>query len=125
MTQIIKQNKWFAITALILMLSQLFLDTLNVANFNTNTTVWIGAIGMFISIVNAGFKQYFSDIDNSTIYIQVLLFVAYIAGGVLDQLDILPFNDDWKSIIRLGLTFISSSVPMVLKFLKDYDTFRD
>lgn len=44
MTQVIKQNKWFALTALILMLSQLFLDTLNVAKLSAQTTIWIGAI---------------------------------------------------------------------------------
>lgn len=121
MTQVIKQNKWFALTALILMLSQLFLDTLNVAKLSAQTTIWIGAIAMLIAIINAGFQQYFSDLPNSTIWVQVLLFVGYISGGILDKLEMLPFSEDGKSIIRLALTFISSAIPLVLKFLKDYE----
>lgn len=121
MTQIIKQNKWFALTALILMLTQLFLDTLNVAKLSAQTTIWISAIAILISIINAGFQQYFSDLPNSTIWVQVLLFAGYISGGILDKLDMLPFSEDGKSIIRLALTFLSSSIPLILKFLKDYE----
>ena len=107
----------FSAIALSIALVQMFLDTANAANFSATTKMYIGAGAMFIAIVSTGFKQYFdNEIDNRTLYIQVLLFVAYVAGGLLQQLGELDFlGADVQSLLRLFLTFISLAVPLIVK----------
>ena len=118
MKKAINQSKLFIVIGLILTLLQLLFDTLNVSHFSEQTTVIIGAIGIFLSILNSGFKQYFdSTISNKTLWIQALLFVAYVAGDLLDKFDVLPLNDELKAIVRIVLTFIANSVPIVIKTL--------
>lgn len=118
MKKAINQSKLFIVIGLILTLLQLLFDTLNVSHFSEQTTVIIGAIGIFLSILNSGFKQYFdSTISDKTLWIQALLFVAYVAVGLLDKFDLLPLNDELKAIVRIVLTFIANSVPIVIKTL--------
>jgi len=118
MKQAINQSKLFIVIGLILTLLQLLFDTLNVSHFSEQTTVIIGAIGIFLSILNSGFKQYFDNtISDKTLWIQALLFVAYVAGGLLDKFDVLPLNDELKAIVRIVLTFTANSVPIVIKTL--------
>lgn len=117
-----KKNTSIILIGLLLTLSQLLLDTLNVAKFSTQTTVYIGALGILISIIRSGYIQYFdSGISNETLIIQVLLFILFVAGGVLDKLEILPFNEEWKSIIRLILTFIINAIPLILNTVKNLE----
>jgi hypothetical protein len=118
MKQAINQSKLFIVIGLILTLLQLLFDTLNVSHFSEQTTVIIGTIGIFLSILNSGFKQYFdSTISDKTLWIQVLLFVAYVAGSLLDKFDLLPLNDELKAIVRTVLIFTANSVPIVIKTL--------
>lgn len=118
MKKAINQSKLFIVIGLILTLLQLLFDTLNVSHFSEQTTVIIGAIGIFLSILNSGFKQYFdSTISDKTLWIQALLFVAYVAGDLLDKFDVLPLNDELKAIFRIVLTFTANSVPIVIKTL--------
>ena len=118
MKKAIKQSKLFIVIGLILTLLQLLFDTLNVSHLSEQTTVIIGAIGIFLSILNSGFKQYFdSTISDKTLWIQALLFVAYVAVGLLDKFDLLPLNDELKAIVRIVLTFTANSVPIVIKTL--------
>lgn len=113
-----KQTKdIFSALALCIALVQMFLDLMNTANFGETTKMYIGAGAMFITIIATGFKQYFDgDLSNKTIWIQVLLFFAYVAGGLLQQMGELDFlGADVQSVLRLSLTFISLAVPLMLK----------
>ncbi len=122
MTKIISKNKTMVIVGLLFTFLQLLFDTLNVAKFSTQTTVYIGAFGMLFSLLRTGWIQYFeSDITNTTLWIQISLFCVYVAGGILDKLDILPFNDEWKSIIRVVLTLFTNFIPIVLKTLNEIE----
>jgi len=122
MTKIISKNKTMVIVGLLFTFLQLLFDTLNVAKFSTETTIYIGAFGMLFSLFRTGWIQYFeSDIADTTLWIQISLFVVYVAGGVLDKLDILPFNDEWKSIIRVVLTLFTNFIPIVLKTLNEVE----
>lgn len=122
MTKVISKNKTMVIVGLLFTFLQLLFDTLNVAKFSTQTTVYIGAFGMLFSLLRTGWIQYFeSDITNTTLWIQISLFCVYVAGGILDKLDILPFNDEWKSIIRVVLTLFTNFIPIVLKTLNEIE----
>lgn len=122
MTKVISKNKTMVIVGLLFTFLQLLFDTLNVAKFSTQTTVYIGAFGMLFSLLRTGWIQYFeSDITNTTLWIQISLFCIYVAGGILDKLDILPFNDEWKSIIRVVLTLFTNFIPIVLKTLNEIE----
>ena len=107
----------FSAIALSIALVQMFLDTANAANFSATTKMYIGAGAMLVTIIATGFKQYFDgDLSNKTIWIQVALFAAYVAGGLLQQLGELDFlGADVQSLLRLFLTFISLAVPLVVK----------
>lgn len=116
MNKAINQSKLFIVIGLVLTLLQLLFDTLNVSNLSVETKTVIGAAGIFLALICSGFKQYFDpSISNATLWIQALLFAGYVAGGLLDKFDMLPFNDEWKSIIRIILTFTVNAVPIVIK----------
>lgn len=118
MTKIITKSKWFIIGGLIITFLQLLFDTLNVAGLPN--TMWLGAFIMFGSLIYSGLKQYFDDdYDNVTLWVQVCLFGAYFFGGILDNLDLLPFNEEWKSIIRTVLTALNSFIPIVIKTIQE------
>lgn len=120
MTKVITNNKVMVIVGLFFTFLQLLFDTLNLGKFSLETTVYIGAFGMLFSLIRTGWIQYFeSDIKDSTLWIQIALLVVYVAGGILDKLDILPFNDEIKSIVRVILTLFTNFIPIVLKTLKD------
>jgi hypothetical protein len=117
MTTQAKQTTAFGIIAVIITLVQMFLDVLNKGNLPENSKMWIGAGAMLISIINSGWKQYFDrKIDSSTIWIQVLLFGAFISGGVMQEMGKLDFlGADIQSQLRMALTFITMAVPVVVK----------
>ncbi len=118
MTKIITKSKWFIIGGLIITFLQLLFDTLNVAGLPN--TMWLGAFIMLGSLIYSGLKQYFDDdYDNVTLWVQVCLFGAYFFGGILDNLDLLPFNEEWKSIIRTVLTALNSFIPIVIKTIQE------
>jgi ABC-type multidrug transport system permease subunit len=118
MKNAINKNKIFILIGLIFTLLVLLFDTLNVSNLSIETKTSIGAIGIFLSILSSGYKQYFDPkINDVTLWIQALLFFAYVSGGLLDKFNLLPLNDEWKSILRIVLTFIVNSVPIVIKTL--------
>jgi len=122
MTQIIKQSKVFIIIGTTLTLLQLLFDTLNVSHLSVETKTIIGAIVMLLSIVASGFKQFFDPkINDFTLWIQAILFFAYISGGLLDNFDMLPFNDEWKSIMRIILTFTANAVPILIKRINEIE----
>ena len=119
MTKIITKSKWFIIGGLVITFLQLLFDTLNVAGLNGNVTMWIGASIMFAGLIYSGLKQFFDEeYDNITLWIQICLFGAYFVGGVLDNLDMLPFSEEGKSIIRTVLTAINSFIPIVIKTIQ-------
>ena len=122
MTKIISKNRTMIIVGLIFTFLQLLFDTLNLGNFSAETTVYIGAFGMLFSLLRTGWIQYFNEnLSNKTLLIQILLFLVYVFGGVLDKLDVLPFNDEWKSIIRVVLTLFTNFIPVVLKTLNEVE----
>lgn len=115
------QTKIFKLIGLLLILSQTLFDTLNVLQLSNESKMIIGAIAMFTAVANAGFKQYFdSKIDNQTIWVQVLLFIAFVSGGVMEHFHQLDFlGEETTSIIRVCLTFATTSVPIVIKTIKE------
>lgn len=117
MRKAITKSKWFIIGGLVITFLQLLFDTLNVAGLKN--TMWLGAFIMFGSLIYSGIKQYFDEeYDNITLLIQLCLFGAYFFGGVLDNLDMLPFSEEGKSIIRTVLTAINSFIPIVIKTIQ-------
>lgn len=114
--KVISKQKWYVAGVLIITFAQLLFDTLNVSGLGGEGTTMIGAIAMFGSIFFSGVKQYFDEeIGNGSLLIQVLLFIAFVTGGVLDNLDMLPFNDESKSIVRLSLTMLTNYIPLAIK----------
>lgn len=118
MRKAITKSKWFIIGGLVITLLQLLFDTLNVAGLKN--TMWLGAFIMLGSLIFSGAKIYFDDYyENVTLWIQLCLFGAYIVGGILDNLDMLPFSEEGKSIIRTVLTAINGFIPIVIKTIKE------
>ena len=114
MKKALTQSKWFIIGGLFLTFLQFLFDTLNVAGIAN--TMWLGAIIMFGSLIYSGAKQYFdSTYDNITLIVQLCLFFAYVTGGVLDNLDMLPFTEEGKRIIRTVLTALNGFIPIIIK----------
>ncbi|HRH58693.1 MAG TPA: hypothetical protein PLS10_13665 [Chitinophagales bacterium] len=121
--KVISTSKIFALIGLLITLAQMLFDLLNVANLNENTKIYVGAIGMVLAIINSGFKQFFDkNIDNRTIYLQLLLFIGFVAGGILDHFNQLDFlGQDTTAVMRVTLTFISTSIPIIIKTINEIE----
>lgn len=118
------QSKWFIVGGLFLTFLQFLFDTLNVAGIAN--TMWLGAIIMFGSMIYSGAKQFFDkSYDNITLIIQLCLFFAYVGGGILDNLDMLPFTEEGKSIIRTALTAINGFIPIIIKTIQQMPNASD
>ena len=115
------QTKIFKIIGLLLILSQTLFDTLNVLQLSNESKMIIGAIAMFTAVANAGFKQYFdSNISNYTLIVQVLLFISFVCGGVMEHFNQLDFlGEETTAIIRVSLTFTTTAIPIIIKTIDE------
>jgi hypothetical protein len=109
-------SRIFLLIGTLVMIMQIIFDTLNVSNLSPNIHAYIGAGSMLLVLISSGLKQYFDPkINSGTIIIQACLFVAFVTGGVLDQFDLLPFGEEVKGILRIVLTVIANSMPIIIK----------
>lgn len=115
------QTKIFKIIGLLLILFQLLFDTINVLQFSEETKMIIGASAMFIAVANAGFKQYLdNNISNYTLIVQVLLFISFVCGGVMEHFNQLDFlGEETTALIRVCLTFTTTAIPIIIKTIDE------
>lgn len=120
MKKVILNEKMYVLLSIVLLGVQMLFDTLNTLHLQGSTTIYIGAASMLLSVVSSGFKQYLDPrLPNGRLIVQCTLFVAFVAGGVLDMTDKLPLSEGDAAVVRTILTFVSSFIPIVLSKIED------
>lgn len=117
-----KNSRIFLLVGLVFTFLQMLFDTLNVSNISADAHSYIGAGAMLLVLLSSGFKQYFDPkINNGTVFIQIGLFIVFVAGGLLDKFDILPLNEEVKGILRIALTMLTNFIPIIIKTITQED----
>ena len=117
-------SKTITLMGLIIITLQLIFDTLNSLHLNLGARDWVSGgiiiMGIFVSVFN---QIRDSKIPNSKIWPTIVFAAIAVAMGILDKLDLLPLQDDWKIAIRTTLSIIINVIPMWLKalFPDDYN----
>ena len=110
------KSRIFLLLGMVFMLLQIIFDTVNASNLSTEFHSYIGAGSMLMVLIATGFKQYFDPkINSGTIFIQIGLFVVFVAGGLLDKFDVLPLTEEVKGIVRIVLTVLTNFIPIMIK----------
>lgn len=121
MKKIISNNK-FAYSVIISMIPalQATLDTFNAANLQNESRVYVSAILMLALIILQGIQTYFNpEIKNTALWISIVAFIGYVAGGIIDNLQIIQLSEENASVIRLAFTLI---VVFSTSIVKQYNT---
>lgn len=122
MTKLVKNTKFYMIVSIILVICSIVFDNLNVLHLPGKESAWIGFIAMTLTLINAGFKQLASaTTDNKTIWINVGLFVAFLAGGILNKFDLIPLSPELQAGLRTVLIMLSTSIPKIVEQVKSGD----
>jgi hypothetical protein len=122
MTKLLKNTKFYTITSIVLVILAIIFDNLNVLNLPAKEAMWIGFVAMTLTLINAGFKQLASvNTDNKTIWINVALFVAFLAGGILNKFDLIPLSPELQGGLRTVLIMLSTSIPRIVEQVKSGD----
>ena len=122
MTKVVLQNKWYIIIGLMITGVQLFFDTLNATSMAVESKMIIGAICMFLSLLSSGYRQFLDPkTSNNTIWVQIALLVAYVGGGLLEVFDLMPLPEEWAAVVRLGLTFTTNYIPIVISTINNLE----
>jgi len=102
-----KNTKLYSILIGIIPVIQIVLDTINTAKLDNNIRMIVGASLMLMLIILQGIERYLSpNIKNTSLWISVIASLGFIAGGILDNLQIVSLSENSESIIRLIFTLI-------------------
>lgn len=122
MSKIVLQNRWYIIIGLMITGVQLFFDTLNATSMAVESKMIIGAICMFLSLLSSGYRQFLDPkTSNDTLWVQVALLVAYVGAGLLEVFDLMPLPQEWAAVVRLGLTFTTNYIPIVISTINNLE----
>lgn len=100
-------KKTYAILIGIIPVLQIVLDTINTAKLDNNIRMIVGASLMLMLIILQGIERYLSpNIKNTSLWISVIALLGFVAGGILDNLQIISLSENSESIIRLIFTLI-------------------
>jgi len=115
-----KNKKIYSVLVSLIPAIQATLDTFNAANINSNARMYIGAGLILLLILLQGIQIYFNpDIKDKALWISVIALIGYVAGGIIDHLQVLAFTEETSSIIRLAFTLI---VVFTNSVVKEYNT---
>lgn len=102
-----KNTKLYSILIGIIPVIQIVLDTINTAKLDNNIRMIVGASLMLMLIILQGIERYLSpNIKNTSLWISIIALIGFIAGGILDNLQIVSLSENSESIIRLIFTLI-------------------
>ena len=102
-----KNTKLYSILIGIIPVIQIVFDTINTAKLDNNIRMIVGASLMLMLIILQGIERYLSpNIKNTSLWISVIASLGFIAGGILDNLQIVSLSENSESIIRLIFTLI-------------------
>jgi len=115
-----KNKKIYSVLVSLIPAVQATLDTFNAANVSSNVRMYIGAFLILILIILQGVQIYLNpDIKDKALWVNVVAFIGYVAGGIIDHLQLIALTDEISSIIRLAFTLI---VVFTNALVRQYNT---
>lgn len=115
MKKILINEKTYSVICVVILGLQIAIDSMNTLNLNQDALLWVGFASLLVSLVASAAKQYLDPrLSNNGLLIQLAMFIAFIAGGVLDYNGMLPFDEGTAAVVRTLLTFISTFIPLLI-----------
>lgn len=115
-----KNQKIYSVIVSLIPAIQAVLDTFNAANVSDHMRMYIGGALIFLIIVLQGIQIYFNpEIKNKAIWVSIVALIGYIAGGMIDNLNLISLSEETSSIIRLAFSLV---VVFANTIAKEYNT---
>lgn len=115
-----KNQKTYSVLVSIIPAIQATLDTFNIADVNSSMRMYIGASLILLIIVLQGIQIYFNpNVKDRALWVSVVALIGYIAGGILDNLQVVQIAVEASSIVRLVFSLI---VVFTNTIVKEYNT---
>lgn len=115
MKKIIISEKTYSLICVVILGLQIAIDSMNTLNLNQDALLWVGFASLLVSLVASATKQYLDPrLSNNGLLIQLAMFIAFVAGGILDYKGMLPFDEGTAAVVRTLLTFISTFIPLLI-----------
>lgn len=116
MKKLIINEKTYSVICVFILGLQIAIDSLNALNLNQDALLWVGFASLLVSLVASATKQYLDPrLSNNGLLLQLAMFIAFVAGGILDYKGMLPFDESTAAVVRTLLTFISTFIPLAIK----------
>jgi hypothetical protein len=118
-----KNRKIYSVIVSLIPAVQATLDTFNAANINNNMRMYIGAGLILLLIILQGIQIYFNpDIKDKALWVSALALIGYIAGGIIDHLQLFAITNEASSMIRLVFTLVVVFTNAIVKQYNTVDT---
>src|SRR6218665_3578629 len=115
-----KKQKIYSVIVSLIPAVQAVLDTFNAAKVSDDMRMYIGAGLIFLIIVLQGIQIYFNpEVKNTALWVNVLALTGYVAGGVIENLNLISLSEEAASIIRLAFSLI---VVITNTIVREYHT---
>ncbi len=118
-----KNQKAYSVIVSLIPAVQAVLDTFNAAQVSDALRMYIGALLILLIIVMQGIQIYLNpSIKNNALWVSVVALIGYIAGGVMDNLNVIPMSEESASVIRLVFSLF---VVIANAIVREYNTVED
>lgn len=118
-----KNKKIYSVLVSLIPAIQATLDTFNAANVSNNVRIYIGAFLILMLIILQGIQIYLNpDIKDKALWVSAVALIGFIAGGIIDHLQLFAFTNEVSSIIRLAFTLVVVFTNAIVKQYNIVDT---
>ncbi len=118
-----KNQKAYSVIVSLIPAVQAILDTFNAAQVSDALRMYIGALLILLIIVMQGIQIYLNpSIKNNALWVSVVALIGYIAGGIMDNLNVIPMSEEVASVIRLVFSLF---VVIANAIVREYNTVED
>ncbi len=115
-----KNKKIYSVLVSLIPAVQAMLDTFNLAQVNDTVRAYIGAVLILLLIVLQGIQIYLNpSIKDKALWVSVVALVGYIAGGIIDNLDLVHMTEEVSGIVRLIFSLV---VTLANAIVRQYNT---
>lgn len=115
-----KNQKAYSVLISLIPALQAILDTFNAAKVDGAMRMYIGASLMLLLIILQGIQIYLNpNIKDRALWVSIVALSGYIAGGVIDNLNLIHITDEVFSIVRLVFSLV---VVVSNAIVREYNT---
>lgn len=118
MKKIINTTKIAEAIAIILIVLQGLTDLLHTMPVQESTVKIVAAVIMLLTFIVTASNQYLNEyISNKSLWLTLILFIGYIAGGITDYLNFLSLSPNAEAWLRFAISAIVLIVNLTSKLI--------